>query len=51
MDKYQCPVCGTVYDPEEGAEGIAPGTPVEDWPDDWQCVVCGTYKMLFEKVG
>ncbi len=50
MAKYVCSVCGYVYDPEEGAEdqGIAPGTPFEDLPDDFVCPVCGVGKDMFE---
>lgn len=52
MDKYECMVCGYVYDPEEGDPdgGIEPGTPFEDLPDDWVCPVCGASKDDFEKV-
>lgn len=52
MDKYECAVCGYVYDPEQGdSEGdIPPGTPFENLPDDWQCPVCGAAKDEFEKV-
>ena len=52
MQKYQCKVCGYVYDPEEGDpdSGIAPGTPFEDVPDDWYCPVCNVYKEDFEPV-
>jgi len=52
MQKYQCKVCGYVYDPEEGDpdSGIAPGTPFEDLPEDWYCPVCGVYKEDFERV-
>lgn len=47
--KYQCKVCGFVYDPEEGDpdSGIAPGTAFEDIPDDWYCPVCGVSKKDF----
>ncbi|MDZ7740980.1 MAG: rubredoxin [Bacteroidota bacterium] len=47
--KYQCTVCGFIYDPEEGDPdgGIAPGTPFEDIPDDWMCPVCGVTKSDF----
>ncbi|MBR3364380.1 MAG: rubredoxin [Solobacterium sp.] len=50
MDKYECP-CGYVYDPEVGDEenGIAPGTPFEDLPEDWTCPLCGVGKDMFEK--
>ena len=51
MDKYACP-CGYIYDPEVGDpdSGIAPGTAVEDIPDDWVCPVCGLSKDMFTKV-
>ena len=47
--RYQCTVCGFVYDPEEGDpdSGIAPGTAFEDIPDDWYCPVCGVSKKDF----
>lgn len=50
MEKYICTVCSYVYDPEQGADGIAPGTKFEDIPEDWVCPVCGVGKDLFEKV-
>jgi len=48
--KYQCPVCGYIYDPAVGDpdSGIAPGTAFEDIPDDWVCPVCGVSKDQFE---
>ncbi len=51
MDKYECTVCGYVYDPAEGdvENGIAPGTKFEDLPEDWVCPVCGVGKSEFEK--
>ena len=51
MDKYVCSVCGYVYDPEEGDpdNGVDPGTPFENLPDDWVCPVCGATKDQFEK--
>ncbi|MCF8235332.1 MAG: rubredoxin [Bacteroidales bacterium] len=47
--KYQCVICGYIYDPAEGDPdgGIAPGTPFEEIPDDWQCPVCGVSKSDF----
>jgi rubredoxin len=52
MDKWECLVCGYVYDPAEGDpdSGIEPGTPFEAVPDDWICPDCGAGKDMFEKV-
>jgi rubredoxin/flavin reductase (DIM6/NTAB) family NADH-FMN oxidoreductase RutF len=52
LAKYQCKVCGYIYDPEEGDphSGIAPGTAFEDIPDDWECPVCGVSKKDFVKI-
>ena len=51
MDKYECKVCGYIYDPAEGDPdaGIKPGTPFSDLPDTWVCPVCGAGKSEFEK--
>lgn len=38
MDKWECIVCGYIYDPQEGD------------PDDWVCPECGVEKDMFEKV-
>lgn len=53
MDIYECTICGYEYDPAEGdpENGIAPGTPFEELPDDWVCPVCGAGKDAFEKIG
>lgn len=50
--KYQCVICGYVYDPVEGDVdgGIPPGTAFEDIPDDWYCPVCGVTKEDFEPI-
>ncbi len=52
MAKYECTVCGYIYDPELGDPdgGIAPGTPFEEIPDDWVCPVCGAAKSEFERI-
>lgn len=52
MKKYQCSVCGYVYDPAQGDpdSGIAPGTAFEDIPDDWACPICGVGKDQFVPV-
>lgn len=43
--KYECPVCGYVYD--EAAEGRA----WADLPPDWECPICGAPKSVFKPVG
>jgi rubredoxin len=50
MKKYQCTVCGYVYDEEKGCpdQGIAPGTKWEDVPDNFVCPECGAAKDAFE---
>ena len=50
MKKYECTVCGYIYDPEKGDpdNGIEPGTAFEDLPDDWVCPECGAGKDAFE---
>jgi flavin reductase (DIM6/NTAB) family NADH-FMN oxidoreductase RutF/rubredoxin len=50
--KWECTVCGYVYDPAAGDPdgGIKPGTAFEDIPDDWTCPVCGAAKSEFKKL-
>jgi len=52
MTKWQCTICGYIYDPAEGDvdNGIAPGTPFEKLPDSWVCPLCGAGKDLFEEI-
>lgn len=52
MEKWECTSCGYIYDPELGdpENGIKPGTPFEDLPDDWVCPQCGVGKELFQKM-
>ncbi|MCL5074654.1 MAG: rubredoxin [Chloroflexi bacterium] len=52
MGKWQCSICGYIYDPATGDpdHGIAPGTSFTDLPDDWVCPECGAAKDLFEKI-
>ena len=52
MAKYQCSVCGYVYDPEMGdpENDIEPGTPFEKLPSYWVCPLCGAGKEEFEKL-
>ncbi len=51
MERWKCVVCGYIYDPELGDpdNGVAPGTPFENIPDDWVCPICGAPKDQFEK--
>lgn len=50
MEKYECQVCGYVYDPEQGdsSASIAAGTAFKDLPEDWVCPTCGVDKSNFE---
>jgi len=42
MDKYQCNVCGYIYDPVENNNIV-----FKDLPDDWVCPACGVGKNEF----
>ncbi|MGI6083654.1 MAG: rubredoxin [Limnochordia bacterium] len=50
--KYECTVCGYIYDPATGdpENDIPPGTSFDDLPDDWVCPECGADKDAFEPV-
>ena len=52
MAKYECVVCGWVYDEEKGDpdSGVAAGTKWDDLPDDWVCPMCGAGKEEFELI-
>ena len=52
MKRYQCVVCGWVYDEQIGwpQEGIAAGTPWRDVPENWSCPDCGISKADFDMV-
>ncbi|MCY1178654.1 Anaerobic nitric oxide reductase flavorubredoxin [compost metagenome] len=52
MKKWQCVVCGLVYDESLGwpDDGIAAGTRWEDVPQDWICPDCGVGKLDFEMI-
>ncbi len=53
MAKYECSVCGYIYDEADGIPeaGIAPGTTWMDLPEDWICPLCGAEKSEFNKQG
>ncbi|HZK35016.1 MAG TPA: rubredoxin [Bacillota bacterium] len=50
MKKYECTVCGYIYDPATGDpdNDVAAGTAFDDIPDVWVCPECGVGKDLFE---
>ncbi|MHB8963446.1 MAG: rubredoxin [Saccharofermentanales bacterium] len=52
MDRYECVLCGYVYDPKLGDpdSGISPGTSFDDLPEEWVCPECGAAKDQFEKL-
>ena len=52
MGKYECTVCGYIYDPEIGDpdSDIEPGTAFADIPADWVCPLCGVGKDMFSAV-
>ena len=52
MPSWRCIICQYVYDPAVGDpdNGVAPGTPFEELPDNWVCPLCGASKDLFERV-
>jgi rubredoxin-NAD+ reductase len=52
MSKWECIVCGLVYDEAEGwpDDNIAAGTKWEDVPADWLCPDCGVGKEDFELI-
>jgi len=52
LPRYQCEVCGYIYDPEKGDPdgGISPGTPFEEIPDTWVCPICGASKAQFRRI-
>jgi rubredoxin len=52
MRKWQCIVCGWIYDEAEGCEeeNIAPGTRWEDVPEGFVCPECGVSKEDFEMI-
>jgi rubredoxin len=50
--KYECMVCGYIYDPAKGdpENGVDPGVEFGDLPADWVCPVCGADRTQFEPV-
>jgi len=52
LPRWRCTICGYMYDPAVGdaVNGVKPGTPFEELPEDWRCPVCFAPKKEFEKV-
>jgi rubredoxin len=52
LDRYQCTVCGYIYDPKKGdpENNVKPKTPFEELPESWVCPVCGAPKSEFERL-
>ena len=52
MAKWECRVCGYIYDPAKGDpdNGVSPGTAFENLPEDWVCPSCGANRDLFYKL-
>lgn len=50
--KYQCNLCGYMYDPAEGDPNsdVPPGTSFTELPDGWRCPLCGAEKSEFTKI-
>ena len=48
MKKWQCVVCGLIYDEAEGwpEDGIEPGTKWEDVPEDWVARIAVSVKKI-----
>ena len=47
--KYECKICGYIYDSEEGDADyrIEKGTTWEQLPEDWKCPLCKAPKSDF----
>ena len=52
MEKYECEICGYIYDPTIGDEkgGVSANTSFNNLPETWVCPECGAEKTLFEKL-
>lgn len=52
MERYQCMICGYIYDPKFGDPDhvINPGTSFQNLSDDWVCPQCGAPKEQFEQI-
>lgn len=52
MAKWECTVCGYIYDPAIGdpTQDIPPGVDLKDLPDNWTCPECGVGTDMFEEL-
>src|SRR3954462_3530251 len=52
MAKWECIICGWVYDEAKGDpdNGVAAGTLWDDVPEDWLCPDCGVGKEDFQLI-
>ena len=52
MAKFECKVCGYVYDEEAGdfEHDIKPGTKFDELPSDWECPICLLGKDEFVQI-
>ncbi|MEM2896217.1 MAG: rubredoxin [Candidatus Bathyarchaeia archaeon] len=52
MARWECSVCGYIYDEEKGdpKSGVLPNTEFKDLPEDWRCPLCGAEKTQFERI-
>ncbi len=52
MSKWECRVCGYIYDPAKGDpdKGVNAGTAFESLPEGWVCPACGANKDVFDKL-
>lgn len=48
--RMKCIVCGHIYDPNKGDEGVSPGTPFAEIPNEWRCPVCAADKDKFSEM-
>jgi rubredoxin len=52
MKRYECLICGEVYDPELGDDegAIEPRVPFDALPDAWVCPECGAPREEFMEI-
>lgn len=49
---YMCRECGYLYDQSVGdpAQGITPGTDIDELPEAWRCPECGADQTALERI-